>query len=337
MSQPQIIRFGIIGAGRIGAVHALSVTQLLGARLTHISDPFPAGAQKIAEETGARWSSDPAEIFADDTVDAVIVASPTATHIDLISAAIDAGKPVLCEKPIDLDISRVDALRHKAENASIPVAIGFNRRFDPSIALLAERAAAGDIGTLEQVTITSRDPAPAPIDYLTVSGGIFRDMTIHDFDTARFLIPNIVSVHATGSNVFSDEIREIGDFDSAVCVLRGSNGELVTIVNSRHAVFGYDQRIEAFGSTGMLDVGNLTRTSVRHYAQHGAEQRSAYENFFLERYADAYKLEIAEFIKAVRGEESTSPTFADGRAALVLANAADRSARTGEVVEVDLL
>lgn len=332
----QQIRVGLFGTGRIGQVHAMSLATLEEATLTWVCDPFIEGAKRTAAEFGGRVTDDPAEVFASGEVDAVIVASPTATHVDLMEKSIDAGIPVLCEKPIDLDISRVDALRAKAAATDVPIALGFNKRFDRHFVELKRRVAANEIGTLEQLIITSRDPGEPPASYLPQSGGIFRDMTIHDLDMARYFIPDIVEVSARGANVFSDAIRQADDFDSTVVTLRGSTGELVTILNSRHSAFGYDQRIEAFGSTGLLHVSNKNDNLVRHWGSRTVEGIAPYQNFFLERYAEAYRLEVAEFLRAVRGLPYRNPGFEDGRAALILADAAERSARTGVAIAVDL-
>jgi myo-inositol 2-dehydrogenase/D-chiro-inositol 1-dehydrogenase len=301
-----------------------------------VADVFIEGAKKAADKYGAVATDDPMQLFDRSKVDAVIVASPTSTHVDLIDAAIDAGMPVLCEKPIDLDISRVDQLREKAAGASIPIVLGFNRRFDPHFNSVHKRVQAGEIGRLEQLILISRDPAPASKEYLSVSGGIFRDMTIHDFDMARFFVPKIVSVTATGFNQFSKDIKEMGDYDATSISLRGADDELVLITNSRHAIYGFDQRMEAFGDKGMLRVENLTNTNVRLYTEHNAEVKEPYQNFFLERYMDSYRLELVEFIKKVNGQASNSPTFEDGRSALVIANAALESAQTGKTVSVQV-
>jgi myo-inositol 2-dehydrogenase/D-chiro-inositol 1-dehydrogenase len=301
-----------------------------------VADVFIEGAKKAADKYGAEATDDPMRLFDRTKVDAVIVASPTSTHVDLIDAAIDAGMPVLCEKPIDLDISRVDKLREKAAGASIPIVLGFNRRFDPHFNSVHKRVQSGEIGRLEQLILISRDPAPASNEYLSVSGGIFRDMTIHDFDMARFFVPKIVSVTATGFNQFSKDIKEMGDYDATSISLRGADDELVLITNSRHAIYGFDQRMEAFGDKGMLRVENLTNTNVRLYTEHNAEVKEPYQNFFLERYMDSYRLELAEFIKKVNGQPSNSPSFEDGRSALVIANAALESAQTGKTVAVEV-
>lgn len=335
MTQPAI-RFGLIGTGRIGQVHAATIAGLPDATLSWIADPFIEGAQGVAARFGGTVTASPEELIASGEIDAVLIASPTPTHVDLIEASVRAGIPVLCEKPIDLDIARVDALRPLIAESGVPVALGFNRRFDPAFASTRARVAAGEIGDLEQLTIISRDPAAPPADYVKISGGIFRDMTIHDFDMARFFLDDIVSVSATGTRAFDDGAKLHGDFDTAVTTLRSASGAIVTIINSRHSAVGYDQRIEAFGAKGMLQVANAPTSLVSLSTADAVEAKPAYENFFLERYAEAYAEELREFVKLVRGEVSTSPTFEDGRAALILADAAQRSATEGVAVSVSL-
>ena len=330
------VRFGLIGTGRIGQVHAASIAASPDAELAWVADPFIEGANSVAQRFGGTATASPEELIASGEIDAVLIASPTPTHVDLIEASISAGLPVLCEKPIDLDIARVDALRPLVASSGVPVALGFNRRFDPNHAAAQARVAAGEIGGLEQLIIISRDPAAPPAEYISVSGGIFRDMTIHDFDMARFFVSDIVSVTATGTRAFDPGAREHGDFDTATVTLTTSAGAVVTIINSRHSAVGYDQRIEAFGTKGMLQVGNVQRNTVTLSTADAVEARPAYPEFFLERYAAAYSNELTEFVKLVRGEASTSPTFEDGRAALVLADAAQRSATEGVAVQVQL-
>lgn len=332
----QTVRFGLIGTGRIGQVHAANIAAEEGAVLARVADPFVAGAQEVAARYGGIATADPYELIASGDIDAVLIASPTPTHIDLLARALDAGIPVLCEKPIDLDLTRVDALRARVAGSGIPVALGFNRRFDPSFASAHARVAAGEIGELEQLTIISRDPTPPPAAYVGVSGGMFRDMSIHDFDMARFFLPDIVEVSAVGSTLFDDGAREHGDFDTAVTTLRAASGAIVTIINSRHSAVGYDQRIEAFGSLGTLQVANAGTSLVSVSTATAVEARPPYEDFFLQRYAAAYAAELREFIKAVHGEPSTSPTFEDGRAALLLADAAQLSATERMSVRIDL-
>lgn len=330
------LRFGLIGTGRIGQVHAASIAADADAVLARVADPFIDGARAVAETYGAIATADAEELFTAGDLDAVLIASPTPTHVDLIARAIDAGIAALCEKPIDLDIARVDALRPRVAASGVPVALGFNRRFDPAFAEVRARVDAGEIGALEQLSIISRDPSAPPAAYVGISGGIFRDMTIHDFDMARFFLPDIVEVSATGTTTFDPGAREHGDFDTAVITLRSASGAIVSITNSRHSAVGYDQRIEAFGELGSLSVANMPTSLVSVSGAAAVEARPPYQSFFLERYADAYAAELHEFIKLARGEASTSPTFEDGRAALVLADAAQRSATERVIVPVDL-
>jgi myo-inositol 2-dehydrogenase/D-chiro-inositol 1-dehydrogenase len=328
------LRFGLIGVGRIGRVHAAGIAADPEAELTWVADPFVEGARAVAGTCGGTATDDADEIFASGQVDAILVASPTPTHLDLIARSVDAGIPVLCEKPIDLDISRVEALRPRVRTSGVPVALGFNRRFDPGFANARARVDAGEIGTLEQLTIISRDPSAPPVGYVAVSGGIFRDMTIHDFDMARFFVDDIVEVTATGTTTFDAGARQHGDYDTAVTTLRAASGTIVTIINSRHSAFGYDQRIEAFGGEGMLSVANMPSSLVSLSNADSVEGRHPYEPFFLERYSVAYRVELREFINLVRGRQSSSPTFEDGRAALLLADAAQRSAADRVVVTI---
>lgn len=321
------LRFALFGTGRIGKVHAANIASDQDATLQWVCDPFVSGAEGVSAEFGGQITDSADEVFAAGDVDAVLIASPTPTHVDLIRASVTAGIPVLCEKPIDLDIARVDELAPFVAASGVPVALGFNRRFDPSFAEARARVAAGEIGDLEQLTIISRDPAPPPAEYVAISGGIFRDMTIHDFDMARFFLPDIVEVFATGTTAFDAGAAEHEDADTAVTTLRAESGAIVTIINSRHSAAGYDQRIEAFGATGIIAVNNANTSLVSATTARSVEAKAPYQYFMLERYALAYQAELSEFIRLARGKVSTSPTFADGRDALILADAAARSAR----------
>ena len=327
-------RIALFGCGRIGTVHAESVSAHPRAELVWVCDPMEAAAKELAARHGARATTDVATVLADDGVDAVVIGSPTSTHVDLIIGAVKAGKAVLSEKPIDLDIARVDACWAEIAPLAPTVMVGFNRRFDPSFREVHDRVKAGDIGRLEQVAITSRDPEPPPEGYLASSGGLFRDMTIHDFDMARFLLGEIVEVHAVGANVVAPYIRAAGDIDSAVVLLRSTDDALATITNCRRAVFGYDQRVEAFGSAGMLTAHNQLPTSVRYANAECSESAPPYLNFFRQRYGTTYPAELDHFLTAVENGTQPEPSFADGRAALVLADAANESLRTGRGVRV---
>jgi len=329
-----LIRFALFGCGRIGRVHADSIDVHPRAELAWVYDPIESAAVEVAKRYGAATAPSVNAVIDDPTVDAVVIASATPTHVDLLTLAVHAGKAVLCEKPIDLDLALVDRCWTEIAALNPTVMIGFNRRFDPSFREVHERIAAGDIGRLEQLTIVSRDPAPAPREYLAVSGGLFRDMTIHDFDLVRFFLGEVVEVYATGANVVADYIADLGDIDSAVVVLRRADGALCHITNSRHSVFGYDQRLEAFGSAGMLSVGNQHPTSVRLSNATHTESAPEYLNFFLDRYTPAYRAELDHLITAMEQGNQPSPGFADGREALALADAALESLRTGQMVRL---
>jgi len=329
-----MLRIGLFGAGRIGRVHADSLAAHPRAELATVYDPIEPAAREVAGRYGAKATGDVGAILGDPGIGAVIIASPTPTHVELLTASVRAGKAVLCEKPIDLDLARVDACWAEIEELDATIMVGFNRRFDPTFAEMRARVAAGEIGRLEELLMTSRDPAPAPAPYIASSGGIFRDMTIHDFDMARFFLGEVVEVQAMGANLIEPYIAEAGDVDSAVVTLRGAGGELGQIVNSRRCAFGYDQRIEAFGAGGMLTAGNQTATSVRRSGAAGTETAAPYLNFFLDRYAQAYRAELDHLVSCVEQGVAPSPGFADGRAALVLADAANESLRTGRAVRV---
>jgi myo-inositol 2-dehydrogenase/D-chiro-inositol 1-dehydrogenase len=329
-----MVRLGVIGCGRIGRVHADSIDVHPRAQLARVYDPVEAAAHEVGTRFGAEWGTDVDAVIDDPAIDAVVVASPTPTHVDLLTRAVQAGKAVLCEKPIDLDLARVDACRTEIGALADRMMVGFNRRFDPSFRNIRARVAAGEIGPLEQLVIISRDPAPPPAGYVATSGGLFRDMTIHDFDMARYFLGEVVEVTATGANLVSDEIAAAGDIDSAVVVLRGASGALCSITNSRRCAFGYDQRLEAFGELGMLTAANQLPTSVRFSGAAHTEVAAPYLNFFLDRYTPAYRAEMDHFVTSIETGSPPSPGFADGRAALVLADAASESLRTGAAVKV---
>jgi len=329
-----MLRFAMLGAGRIAHAHVKSFATNPAAQLVWVADPLPGAAEGLAAAAGAKATLDPLEAINDPSVDAVLICTPTPTHVDNIIAAVSAGKAVLCEKPIDLSLERVGDLFAALEGKNPRVQMGFNRRFDPSFADIHARVEAGEIGNVEQIVVISRDPAAPPRQYVEDSGGIFKDMTIHDFDMVRFFLPDIVEVKASGQNVIEPFIEEVGDFDSAVVTLRSSSGAIATIVNSRRCDFGYDQRLEVFGERGMLQAGNLLPNSVRSFAKDHAERTAPYLNFFLERYVEAYAQELQAFIDAVDGKRPFSPTLQDGRAALELAVAAGQAARSGETVAV---
>jgi myo-inositol 2-dehydrogenase/D-chiro-inositol 1-dehydrogenase len=274
------------------------------------------------------------EAFADRDVQAVLIASSTDTHARLAIAAARAGKAIFCEKPIDLSLKRVDACLSEVEKAGVPMFVGFNRRFDPSFSALKKRLDAGEIGAVEQVVISSRDPGPPPLAYVKVSGGMFRDMTIHDFDMARWLLgEEPIEVFAMGEALIDRKIAAVGDIDSAMVLMRTASDRMCHINNSRRAAYGYDQRIEVFGAKGMLRAENIGETTVEHFSAHGTVSDRPLD-FFLERYVEAYRAEMSAFVLALN-ERTAMPVGArDGRQALVLAEAALKSLKTGQAVKV---
>ena len=329
-----MVRFALFGAGRIGAMHAANIAANPRAALHCVYDVHTAAAQKVAAAHGAQVAPGVAAALADPAVDAVLIASSTDTHVDLITAAAKAGKAILCEKPIDLDIRRVEQCRRDIAGTNVPIQLGFNRRYDPSHRGLREAVAKGEIGAVHLLVITSRDPGLAPMDYMKVSGGIFRDMMIHDFDLARFILgEDPTEVFATGSVMIEPALAAIGDVDTAMVVLKAPSGALVHINNSRQAVYGYDQRVEAFGAKGMLQSENWRGSSLRRWSAHATDAQEPLLHFFIQRYAQAYLDELNEFVDCVADRKAPSVGFEDGRRALIIADAAWESLRSGRAVK----
>ncbi len=327
------IEFALVGAGRIGRVHVRAVSSLPNTRIRYVCDVNADAAAEVAKECGASVA-DIDQIFSDDKVDAIIIASATDTHADLLKRCAASGKPVFCEKPIDLNLASAREVATIINDAGILCALGFNRRFDPQFNLLQKRVTNGDIGSVETLVITSRDPAPPPIEYIKVSGGLFRDMMIHDFDIARWLLnEEIDTVYAAGSALVDTKIQDAGDIDTATVTLKTKSGKLALITNSRRSVYGYDQRIEAFGSGGMLQAMNNTETNLVFSGDKGVVAETPL-HFFLERYADAYRLELTDFVEAL--EKGTAPLadHNDGVASLQLAEAAVASMASGNEVKL---
>ncbi|MEP3844227.1 MAG: inositol 2-dehydrogenase [Paracoccaceae bacterium] len=327
------VRFAVLGAGRIGQVHADAIATVADATLVAIADPVGAAAQLVQDKYGCDIRTID-EIAHSDDIDAAIICTPTDTHADLIEQFARLGKAVFCEKPIDLDLTRVRECLTIVESAKATLMVGFNRRFDPDFQALKRAIDGGQIGNVEMVTITSRDPGPPPADYITRSGGIFRDMTIHDFDIARWLLDEeIATVQAAASNLVDPEIGKLGDYDSANIILTTASGRQATITNSRRARYGYDQRIEVHGSVGSVAVDNhhLSRVTV---ATENGFTRPALQDFFMSRYADAYAAEISAFVQSVCEKTQTPTTGHDGFMALALAEAALLSVKERRVVNL---
>jgi len=332
-----MINFALFGAGRIGVLHAANIAANHSrAHLSCVYDTNAAAAAAAAAKYGARTASSVDAALGDAAVDAVLIASPTNTHVDLITACARAGKAILCEKPIDLDIARVERCKKDIAGSGVPIQIGFNRRYDHSHRAVREAVRKGDIGALELLVITSRDPGLPPVSYLKGSGGIFRDMTIHDFDLARFILGDdpVEEVFASGSVLVDPALTEFGDLDTAMVVMKAASGALVHINNSRRAVYGYDQRIEAFGASGMVRSDNLRASTLTRDSALATDAKEPLLNFFMERYRQAYIDELNDFIDVVADKKNPSVGFEDGRCALILANAAVESARIRKSVSV---
>ncbi|HXG33155.1 MAG TPA: inositol 2-dehydrogenase [Bryobacteraceae bacterium] len=332
----QRLRLGLIGCGRIGRIHAANVVRHVPrAVLATVCDPDRQAAEAVAAPLGVARVTDRAEeVLSDSALEAVIIASPTDTHADYIVQAARAGKHIFCEKPIDYDLSRTDAALEAVRRAGVKLQIGFNRRFDANFARLRRAVTSGEIGVLREIHIVSRDPAPPPVSYIRRSGGLFLDMTIHDFDMARFLTgEEVAEVYVQAGVLVDAAIGEAGDVDTAVTVLRFADGVLGTIANSRQAAYGYDQRVELLGSRGSAAAGNRFPNDVVVSDAYSV-RRDLPLYFFLERYQESFTAEIASFVEAVLEDRPPEVTGADARAAALLALAAARSCQEGRPVRV---
>lgn len=329
------LRVGLLGCGRIGRMHAeLIAGRIDGLELAACYDFVPEAATEVASLFGGRVIPDAHEVIAASDIDVVAICSPTGFHVDQLVAAAQAGKPVLVEKPLSLDLAEVDRAMAAVDAAGIPVQVGFNRRFDPSHRSVRDHVAAGAVGDVHLVRITSRDPAPPPVAYIETSGGIFLDMTIHDFDMARYVSGSeVVEVYATGGVMVDQAIGDAGDLDTVVVVMRHENGAITTIDNSRQAVYGYDQRVEVFGSAGVVSSDNpgVTTTVVRDAE---GSRASVMPYFFIERYLPSYIAEWNDFVNLVRHGGPSPVSMADGRAPLALGLAAWTSVREKRPVAV---
>lgn len=323
----ETLNIGLIGAGRIGRLHAEHLaSRIPAARLTMVADVDPAAAQACAQRWGVPTAVEAYQaILENQAVDAVVVCSATDTHAEIIEAAADAGKHVFCEKPIDFDLGRIDRALAAVDEAGVTLQVGFNRRFDANFRRVREAVERGEIGAPHLLHLVSRDPAPPPLDYVRASGGIFLDMTIHDFDMARFLIGSEVEEVYTAAGVRVDPaIGAAGDLDTALVVLTFENGVIGTIDNSRQAVYGYDQRVEVFGSGGSIRIdNNYPNTAVLSTTRH--VRRDLPLNFFMERYVESYVAEMNAFVEAVLNATPPPVSGRDGRAPVVMGLAARRS------------
>ncbi len=344
-SDSSMVRLGLIGAGRIGRLHADNIAhRLRGCRLVSVADVNEEAARQCARACGVADVHPAArQLFESPEVDAVLICSATDTHAQLIEAAAAAGKHVFCEKPIALDLHRIDRALAAVEEAGIKLQVGFNRRFDPLFSQLREQIGTGNIGTPHLLRITSRDPTPPPVGYLRKSGGLFLDMTIHDFDMALYQLSahatdvGVSSVFAVGACRIDPAIAEVGDIDTAVTTLCFADGTIATIDNSRKSVYGYDQRVEVFGSGGLLWADNRTESAAGRADRDGLHTPRPLD-FFVERYAESYLIELQAFVDCIRDDTEPPVTGVDSRTSVLLALAAGRSMQQGRQVapeEVD--
>lgn len=321
------LRFGVIGAGRIGKIHSeILATRLFDTQVAAIADVNLPAAQHAAERLHIPTAvADYHTILRDPSIDAVAICSSTDTHARLIVEAAQAGKHIFCEKPIDYDLAKIDQALEAVEKAGVKLQIGFNRRFDPNFRKVRAMVAEGKIGKPHILRITSRDPAPPPIEYVKVSGGIFLDMTIHDFDMARYLMGcEVEEVYVAGGVLVDPKIGEAGDIDTALVVLHFENGAVGSIDNSRQAVYGYDQRVEVFGSGGMVAANNNTPDNDVYANADGVHiAKPLY--FFLERYMDSFIEEMRQFVASLQNDASPPVTGLDGRIPVLMAMAAKKS------------
>jgi myo-inositol 2-dehydrogenase/D-chiro-inositol 1-dehydrogenase len=330
------LRIGLIGYGRIGRVHAANIASHPRAKFAGVHDALAAATAEAAARFGVTAYADAEALIGDDAIDAVVIASPTPTHVDYLQASVFAGKATLCEKPIDLDIAKVDACRAAIAAHDVPVMIGFQRRFDPSLRHIREAVRAGEIGAVESLRILSRDPVPPPLSYVAVSGGQPRDMSIHDIDLVRWIMPDEpVAVAAMGSILIQPRFAEHGDTDSLQIIIRTGAGRLAHIDNSRRTSYGYDQRLEVFGERGALEMTNPRLQNVERWDATGTGRRGQLSDGFIDRYAEAYAAEMDHFVTSVLDGTPPDVGFEDGRRALIMADAVLESLRTDRFVELD--
>ena len=315
----------LLGAGRMAYDHAQNIYESPYAELFGIYDPLDSAAQKMSDTYQCKIYGSTKEVFSDPEIDGVAIVSPSNTHSDLILEACDAEKGIFCEKPIDLDVRKIETCRQALEKSKVPFLLGFNRRFDPHHSVMEERIQLGEIGSVEYIHITSRDCPFPPLAYIKTSGGLFHDMTIHDFDMARWLLKEeVTEVYTTGSCLIEPELQDFQDVDTACVILKTQSGKICSITNSRRAVYGHDQRIEVFGSKGMLQSENVSPTYVRKFSEDGVQTDKPLQRF-LDRYKNAYKIEMEHFLKDVMNGKPSKVSAFDGLQANVIADAVKAS------------
>ncbi len=331
-----MINVALIGLGRIGQMHAENLFSHKSFKLKYTFDINTKLNKKLSKKFNSISINNPKIAFKAKDINLIFIASSTPTHIKLIEEAAKYKKVIFCEKPLDLNIDKVNKCLRKIKKLNPKIQLGFNRRYDPGHSSLKKELQKGKIGQLEKIIITSRDPAPPPLDYLKVSGGIFKDMMIHDFDLARFYLEKdeVVSIFSTGSNISDKKFDKIKDYELASCILRSKKGVQCIITNSRHCSFGYDQRVELFGSKGMLISGNKIENETEIFTKNNTSQQKPLLNFFIDRYVDAYKLQLDELARYTIKKNKPISSFEDGRRALIIANAASSSLKQKKQIKI---
>ena len=322
-----MINIALIGLGRIGQMHGQNLNNHKEFNLKYVYDIDKNLANKIAKKLKSKAINDPKIAFNDKNVKSIFIASSTSTHIKLITEAVKNKKVIFCEKPLDLDINKIEKCRKIIKKFKPKIQLGFNRRYDPGHSSLKKKLVKGEIGKLEKIIITSRDPSPPSINYLKSSGGIFKDMMIHDFDLTRYYLGNDepVNIISTASNISDRRFNKIKDFELATSLIKSKKGVQCIITNSRHCSFGYDQRVELFGSKGMVISENKRDKEISTYLKGSTSNKTPLMNFFIERYKEAYQLQLNDLAKFIKKKYKPLAEFEEGRKALILANAAKKS------------
>ena len=333
-----MINFALLGAGRIGKLHAEIINNHKLANLRFIFDTNTKLSTSLSKQYNCISTKTAFDAINSPAIDAVLIASSTPTHTNFITMSAKAGKAIFCEKPIDLNIKKVDDCWNNIKKFKVPIQIGFNRRYDANHSLVKKSVKAGKIGKLEMIVITSRDPAPPPLSYLKKSGGIFRDCSIHDFDLARFILQDdpVVEVFANASVQVSKNFIKARDYDTTMCILKSKKGVLIHINNSRRAVYGYDQRLEVFGSKGMLVSDNISKNNVQSFNKKTSFGKNPIHHFFIERYQEAYKMQFDDFLNSIIKKIKPNVSFEDGKKALIIANSATESVKYNKLVKLKI-
>ena len=322
-----IINIALFGLGRIGQMHADNLLNNKNFNLKYIFDKDQKLTKKLSKKYNSTGIQNPKIAFKDQNIKCIFIASSTNTHLKFIEEAVVNKKVVFCEKPLDLDLNKINKCEKRISKYNPKIQIGFNRRYDPAHNSLNQNLLKGKIGKLEKIIITSRDPSPPPINYLKTSGGIFKDMMIHDFDLARFYAgkDEFESIFATGQRFSEKKLKKINDLDLATVVMKTKKGVQCIITNSRHCSFGYDQRIELFGSKGMIISDNQRDLETVLYSKNSTDNRTQLKNFFIERYSEAYKIQLNDLVKICKKNSKPLANFDDGRKSLILAEIAKKS------------